>query len=98
LRSLGRRVAELDAEIELLDAQLKPLVTQAAPATTTRIAVSTGHAGTLLVCAGENIERLRHEASFAALCGASPIPVATGRRDRHRLNYGGNRDANAPCT
>jgi transposase len=56
--------------------------------------VSTGHAGTLLVCAGQNIERLRHEASFAALCGASPIPIATGRRDRHRLSYGGNRDAN----
>ena len=94
LRSIGRRVAELDAEIKLLDAQLKPLVAQAAPATTSRIAVSTGHAGTLLVCAGQNIERLRHEASFAALCGASPLPIATGRSDRHRLNYGGNRDAN----
>jgi transposase len=94
LRSLGRRVADLDDEIKLLDAQLKQLVAQAAPITSSRIAVSTGHAGTLLVCAGQNIERLRHEASFAALCGASPIPVATGRSDRHRLSYGGNRDAN----
>ena len=94
LRSLGRRVTELDAEINLLDAQLKQLVTQAAPATTSRIAVSTGHASTLLVCAGQNIERLRHQASFAALCGSSPIPVATGRSHRHRLNHGGNRDAN----
>ena len=44
--------------------------------------------------AGQNIERLRHEAAFAALCAASPIPVSSGRTDRHRLNYGGDRDAN----
>ena len=94
LRSLARRVIDLDAEIKLLDHQLKQLVATAAPATTARMAVSTGHAGTLLVTAGQNIQRLRSEASFAALCGASPLPVATGRSDRHRLNYGGDRDAN----
>jgi transposase len=94
LRSLARRIIDLDAEIALLDRQLEQLVARAAPTTTSRIAVATGHAGTLLVCAGQNIERLRSEASFAALCGASPIPVSTGRTDRHRLNYGGNRDAN----
>jgi transposase len=94
LRSLSHRVIDLDAEITVLDRQLTRLVTIAAPATTARIAVSTGHAGTLLVTAGQNIQRLRSEASFAALCAASPIPVSTGRTDRHRLNYGGDRDAN----
>ncbi len=94
LRSLARRVADLDTEVKLFDRQLEQLVSRAAPITTARVAVSTGHAGTLLVTAGQNIERLRHEASFAALCGASPIPVSTGRTDRHRLNYGGDRDAN----
>ncbi len=94
LRSLARRVIDLDAEIDLLDRQLKQLVATAAPATAARVAVSTGHAGALLVTAGQNIERLRSEASFAALCGASPIPVSSGRSDRHRLNYGGDRDAN----
>jgi len=94
MRSIARRVVELDSEIALLDRQLTQLVTQAAPLTISRLAVSTGHAGTLLVTAGQNIDRLRHEASFAALCGASPIPVSTGRTDRHRLNYGGDRDAN----
>jgi transposase len=94
LRSLARRIADLDAEIKALDRQLTALVGRAAPTTTARVAVSTGHAGTLLVTAGQNIDRLRHEASFAALCGASPIPVSTGRTDRHRLNYGGDRDAN----
>jgi len=94
LRSVARRVIDLDAEIAALDAQLKPLVARAAPRATSLLAVSTGHAGTLLVTAGENIQRLTGEASFAALCGASPIPVSTGRTDRHRLNYGGDRDAN----
>jgi transposase len=94
LRSLARRVIDLDAEINALGRQLKQLVAAAAPATTARVAVSTGHAGTLLVTAGQNIERLKSEASFAALCGASPIPVSTGRTDRHRLSYGGDRDAN----
>jgi len=94
LRSLGRRVSDLDTEIAALDGQLKLLVAKAAPRTTGLLAVSTGHAGQLLVTAGQNIERLTSEASFAALCGASPIPVSTGRTDRHRLNYGGDRDAN----
>jgi transposase len=94
MRSIARRVVALDREITSLDRQLSQLVTQAAPLTTSRLAVSTGHAGALLVTAGQNIDRLRHEASFAALCGASPIPVATGRTDRYRLNYGGDRDAN----
>jgi transposase len=94
LRSLARRIAELDREIAALDKRLDPLVATAAPRTTRLIAISTGHAGQLLVTAGQNIERLRSDGSFAALCGASPIPVSSGRRDRHRLNHGGDRDAN----
>ena len=94
LRSLARRVADLDAEIAALEKQLAPLVATAAPRTTALIAVSTGHAGQLLVTAGQNIERLHNDGAFAALCGASPIPVSSGRRDRHRLNRGGDRDAN----
>src|SRR4051812_21810820 len=94
LRSLARRITELDDEIKLLDQQLAQLVAEAAPITINRVAVGTGHAATLLVTAGQNIEPLRHEPAFAALCAASPIPVSSGRTDRHRLNYGGDRDAN----
>jgi hypothetical protein len=53
-----------------------------------------GHAGQLLVSAGQDVERLRGEASFAALGGASPLPASSGKTSRHRLNYGGDRDAN----
>lgn len=94
LRSLARRIDTLDAEIAELDAQLQPLVAQAAPRTTQLLGISTGHAGQLLVTAGQNIERLHSDGAFAALCAASPIPASSGRTTRHRLNYGGDRDAN----
>ena len=51
-------------------------------------------AGALLVAAGDNPERLSSEASFAALCGVSPVDASSGRQHRHRLNRGGNREAN----
>ena len=34
-------------------------------------------------------------ASFAMLCGACPIPASSGKTRRHRLNRGGNRQANS---
>jgi transposase len=37
---------------------------------------------------------LRSEASFASLCGVSPVEASSGKVVRHRLNRGGNRDAN----
>ena len=52
-------------------------------------------AGQLLVSAGENHDRLTSEAAFAMLCGAAPIPASSGKTTRHRLNRGGDRQANA---
>ena len=94
LRSLARRIQVLDEEIAALDKQLDTLVATAAPRTIQLLGISTGHAGQLLVTAGQNIDRLGNDGAFAALCGASPIPVSSGRRNRHRLNPGGDRDAN----
>ena len=58
------------------------------------LGVSTEHAGQLLVTAGQNPTRLRSQATFAALCGASPIPASSGKTRRYRLNRGGDRAAN----
>lgn len=44
--------------------------------------------------AGDNPTRLHNEAAFAHLCGAAPLPASSGRTDRHRLNRGGDRQAN----
>ncbi|CAM5453320.1 hypothetical protein TPAU25S_03405 [Tsukamurella paurometabola] len=43
---------------------------------------------------GENIGRLHTDAAFARLCGAAPIPVASGKTHRMRLHRGGDRQAN----
>ena len=40
-------------------------------------------------------QRLRSEASFASLCGVSPVPASSGKTVRHRLNRGGDRAANS---
>ena len=67
---------------------------EAAPGLLALPAVGTDHAATLLVVAGDNPQRLGSEASFASLCGVSPIEASSGKVVRHRLNRGGNRDAN----
>jgi transposase len=94
LRSLARRYDALSEEIAGLDMQLDRLVREVAPALISLPAIGTDHAATLLLVAGDNPERLGSEASFASLCGVSPIEASSGKVVRHRLNRGGNRDAN----
>jgi transposase len=94
LRGLTARWQHLDREVGHLDTQLETLVKTAAAALVALRGVGTDVAGALLVAAGDNPERLAHEASFAALCGVSPVDASSGRQHRHRLNRGGNRDAN----
>src|SRR5579875_944566 len=53
-------------------------------------------AAQMLIPAGDNAERVHREAAFAKLCGACPIPAGSGKTNgRHRLNRGGNRQANS---
>ena len=82
-----------------MDAQLDRLVAQVAPELVSLVGIGTDHATTLLIVAGENPQRLRSEASFARLCGVSPVEASSGKVVRHRLNRGGNREARAVrCT
>lgn len=94
LRALARRIQALHTEVAEADAQLRPLVTTTAPATSALNGVGPEVAGQLLTTAGDNPDRLRSEAAFAHLCGVAPIPASSGRKDRHRLNRGGDRAAN----
>jgi transposase len=94
LRSVARRHEALSEEIAELDAQLDRLVAEAAPGLICLPAIGTHHAATLLVVAGDNPERLGSEASFASLCGVSLVEASSCKVVRHRLNRGGNRDAN----
>jgi transposase len=94
LRELGRRAQYLGQQMDRLSAQLGPLVTTTAPTLVARHGVGTDTAGALLVAAGDNPERLGQEAAFAHLCGVSPIEASSGKVTRHRLNRGGDRQAN----
>lgn len=94
LDCLTRRWNHLDEEIRGYDRQLERLTRQLCPQLLERVGIGPEVASCLLVAAGDNPQRLRSEACFAALCGVSPLDASSGRQRRHRLNRGGNRDAN----
>ena len=94
LRILARRYQTLTTEITELDTHINRLCVRANPALLATPGIGADTAATLLITAGDNPHRLDSEASFAALCGASPVQASSGRTIRHRLNRGGNRQAN----
>lgn len=96
LASIAGRVQTLDDEIAELDDDLEALLAPLAPTLLSLQGVGFDVAGQLLVTAGDNPTRIRNEAAFAHLCGVAPIPAGSGKTSgRHRLNRGGDRDANA---
>ena len=94
LSSLAHRVADLEEEIAQLDARITPLLEATAPELLAIYGVGIDAASSLLVAAGDNPERLHSEAAWAHLCGVSPIQASSGKITRHRLNRGGDRQAN----
>jgi transposase len=95
LRMLARRALSLEDEVHAIDRVLKILVIETAPELCAVIGVGTDVASALLVAAGDNPERLKTEATFAKLCGVSPLDASSGKNERHRLNRGGDRQANS---
>ncbi len=94
LRELGRRAEFLDTQLGRLDELIVPLVTAHAPGLLALYGVGPHTAALLLIAAGDHPERLRSEAAWAHMCAAAPIPASSGKTVRHRLNPGGNRQAN----
>ena len=94
IATLGRRVVALEADTRGLDVTLDTLVRRRAPSLLEIYGVGIHTAAILLVAAGDNPHRLRSEAAFAHLCGVAPLRASSGKIDRHRLNPGGNRQAN----
>jgi transposase len=89
IRGLDQQIAEADAEIDTLTAQAVPTLRampQVGPQTAAQLAIT----------AGQNVDRMRTEATFAKLTGTAPLPATSGKRQhRHRLNRGGDRAANS---
>jgi transposase len=94
LKSLARRYLQLDAEITELDQLLEPFVADLAAQLVAVRGVGTETAGQILVTVGDNPHRVHSEAAFAMLCGVAPLPASSGKTQRHRLNRGGDRQAN----
>jgi transposase len=94
IRTLGRRVLDLEADAHDLDRLIDELVKRTVPSLLDVYGVGTHTAAILLVAAGDNPHRLKSEAAFAHLCGVAPLPASSGKVVRHRLNPGGNRQAN----
>jgi transposase len=85
----------LEREIDELEELLAPLLAATAPGLLALFGVGPDTAASLLVTAGDNPERLRSEAAWAHLCGVSPLQASSGKVTRHRLDRGGDRQANS---
>jgi transposase len=93
LRSIARRVEQATREAAGLQAELRQLVSELAPQLLALDGVGPISAAQVLV-SWSHRGRLRSEAAFARLAGASPIPASSGRVVRHRLDRGGDRRLN----
>lgn len=96
LSHLAQRWLDLHEEIKIHTTHLKALTKAAAPQLLDRFGIGFDTTAELLITAGDNTNRIRSEAAFAKMCGVCPIPAGSGKTSgRHRLNRGGNRQANA---
>jgi transposase len=86
IRARTKRIRELESE-------LAALVADAAPQLLEEVGCGPLTAAKLI---GElaGAERFATDAQLARMAGVAPIPVSSGRRDRHRLDRGGNRQLN----
>jgi transposase len=95
LRALARRIQALTAEIEEADKILVKLTRRHLPTLLAMRQVGPQTAARLALTAGQNLDRMGSEAAFAKLCGVAPLPASSGKTNRHRLNRGGDRQANS---
>ena len=95
IRNLARRIKSLNVEMRTIDQTLCSLIEETAPTLLELYGVGIDTAAILLVTAGDNPDRLHSERSWAHLCGVTPLPASSGKVTRHRLNRGGDRQANA---
>ncbi|MFK0174169.1 IS110 family transposase [Streptomyces sp. NPDC090306] len=95
-RRRGRvHIQQLTAEAKELARRVTTAVRRCHPQLLDIVGVGPDSASALLIAAGDNPERLASEASFAALCGVSPVERSSGKTQRRRLNRGGHRQANS---
>ena len=88
-----RRIKDLTRTITELSDELGGLVRQVAPQLLAERGLGVITAAKLIAeIAG--VDRFKSDAQLARTAGCAPIPVSSGRTDRHRLDRGGNRQLN----
>jgi transposase len=92
-REQVKRIAVLTRVAEALKRELRDLIRAHHP----ELLAETGCGplcAAILVGQTAGAERFKTDAQFARAAGVAPIPVSSGRHDRHRLDRGGNRQLN----
>lgn len=94
LKTLAKRWTQLNNEVKQADKDLEIVLTDTVPDVLDESGVGTDVAAKLVIAAGSNPDRFETETGFAALCGVNPVDASSGKQNRHRLNRGGDRQAN----
>lgn len=92
-RQQVKRIDVLTREAEALKRELRDLICAHRP----QLLAETGCGpltAAILIGQTAGAERFASDAHFARIAGVAPIPVSSGRHDRHRLDRGGNRQLN----
>ena len=95
LRATARRWVQLNVEVTEHEKILGDLTKQATPELVAAHGIGPDTAAEMLIVAGDNADRVRSEPAWARLLGVAPVPASSGLTNRHRLNRGGHRQANA---
>ncbi|MDP2181826.1 MAG: transposase [Actinomycetota bacterium] len=86
-RELTREIRSLERELEVLTREIMPELLDLAGCS----AIGAAH----LVGQTAGASRFASEAAFAMHVGTAPLPVSSGKSERHRLNRTGNRKLNS---
>jgi transposase len=86
IRASSLRANALERELRSLIATYRPTLLAAQGCATLTAATLIGHTA--------GAERFPSDAHFARHAGVAPVPVSSGRKDRHRLHRGGDRQLN----
>jgi transposase len=87
------RIGALTRDAETLKRELRDLIRVHRP----ELLAETGCGpltAAILIGQTAGAARFKSDAHFARMAGVAPIPVSSGRHDRHRLDRGGNRQIN----
>jgi transposase len=92
-REQVKRIAALTREAEALKRELRDLIRAHRPELLAEVGCGPLCAA-ILIGQTAGAERFKSDAHFARIAGVAPIPVSSGRHDRHRLDRGGKRQLN----